>query len=116
MSILKKCYRRARFIEKCFFNGCPHERERYFLYRKGDFAKEKDKYSRQIWQKQGNDLFLSCPSCGNINRLMLGAEGRLNHFSITPNGLVGAYENHCINCPICKVHFSAKLRGWKEDE
>lgn len=120
MITLKTIIREIFYLEKLVIRSTIRQRkgtrERYHVFRKGDFAKEKNKRSRLIWQKQGYDLFLSCPGCGGINRVMRGPEGYLNRFSITPEGFVGMYDNHCINCPLCKAHFSAKLKGWKEDE
>jgi hypothetical protein len=117
---LKEIIRDTFYIEKLLLRSTlrmrGQNRERCFVFRKSDFAKEKNKRSRLIWQKQGRDVFLSCPGCGGINRLMLGHEGYLNYFSVTSEGFVGAYERHCITCPLCKVHFGAKLKDWKEDE
>lgn len=121
MITLKRIISEAFYLEKLISRStvrvkAGRVRERCIVFRKGDFAKEKDKRSRLIWQKQGNDLFLSCPGCGGINRVLLGHEAYLNRFSVTSEGLVGAYDNHCITCPLCKCHFGAKLNGWKEDE
>jgi len=120
MITLKTIVREALRIEKALFRAERRNGLNYYIYRKGDFSKDRNKATRLVWQKQGRRLFLSCPGCGCINEVSLRylwLAGWAMTYEVMPGGFIKAVGgNNCLTCPECGAHFYAKLKGWETEE
>ena len=115
MITLKQIVQGALFLEKRFFRTGGRNNNHYYIYRKGDFSKDKNRQSRLVWQLQGKRLFLSCPGCGGINEVRLQLDWLYsNTYKVRPDGHIEG--KHCLTCPECRSHFFVKLRDWKGSE
>ena len=67
---------------------------------------------KSLWQEVHGEVYLTCPKCGEINRVTGHVRTRGGH----PRIEIGGYlcNDHCVTCIHCKIHLmNVRLREWK---
>jgi len=79
------------------------------LARKGCIPLDRHPLGGVVWQKVGDEIYMTCGFCGEINRI---TPALIDHFGKSSVNFKGELVDNCATCVRCGGHNLVKLRGW----